>query len=187
VSSGAPLEDEALVASVVHFWTDAGPDQWFAQDSAFDALFRDRFLALHMEVAARRHDRWMATAEGGLALLVLADQFPRNAFRGTGHMYATDPLARHYARQALEAGHAERFAPGLRLFFFLPFAHSEDLADQDLSVALNASLGEPALSHAEGHRDIIRRFGRFPHRNPMLAREMTPQEDAFLRAGGFAG
>jgi uncharacterized protein (DUF924 family) len=102
-------------------------------------------------------------------------------------MYATDPLARHYARQALDAGHMERVAPELRLFFCLPFAHSEGIADQDISVVLNAKLGRPWLSHAEGHRDIIRRFGRFPHRNPMLGRATTAQEADFLRNGGFGG
>lgn len=168
------------------FWR-ASADQWFAKDPAFDTDFRRRFLDLHMAVAARRHDDWATTAEGAVALLILTDQFPRNAFRGTGHMYATDPLARHYARAALEAGHMEQVEPALRLFFCLPFAHSEALADQDLSVVLNARLGRSWLDHAEGHRDIIRRFGRFPHRNFMLARTTTAEEAAFLEEGGFRG
>ncbi|QRG07294.1 DUF924 family protein [Xanthobacter dioxanivorans] len=171
---------------VVAFWRGASA-KWFVKDARFDVAFRDRFIDLHMEVAARRHDDWMATPDGALALLILADQFPRNAFRGTGHMYATDPLARHYARQAEEAGHMPHVEADLRLFFCLPFAHSEHLADQDFSVALNARLGQPWLSHAEGHRDIIRRFGRFPHRNLMLGRFTTPEEDDYLKAGGFQG
>ena len=171
---------------VVAFWR-ASSDRWFAKDADFDRAFRERFLDRHMAVAARRHDDWMGTAEGALALLILTDQFPRNAFRGTGHMYATDLLARHYARLALDAGHMERVEPELRLFFCLPFAHSEDIADQDLSVQLNACLGPPWLGHAEGHRDIIRRFGRFPHRHAMLGRAMTPEEADFLEAGGFQG
>lgn len=176
------------VSAVVGFWSEAGTrGQWFDQDPAFDAAFRQRFLDLHMEVAARRRDGWAETAEGALALLVLTDQFPRNAFRGTAHMYATDPLARLHARQAVEAGHMERVEPALRLFFCLPFAHSEDIADQDISVALNARLGPTWLEHAEGHRDIIRRFGRFPHRNPMLGRATTPEEKRFLETGGFRG
>jgi uncharacterized protein (DUF924 family) len=120
-------------------------------------------------------------------LLILLDQYPRNAFRGTGHMYATDSLARHFARLADAAGFADQVDPSLRLFFCLPFSHSEDLADQDRAVALNAALGAEARSHAEGHRDIVRRFGRFPHRNPMLGRETTEAESAFLRNGGFKG
>jgi len=180
--------DDPGSAAVVAFWREAGAlGRWFDKDASFDRAFRDRFLDLHMTVAARGHDDWTAVADGALALLVLTDQFPRNAFRGTGHMYATDPLARFYARRALDAGHMERVDPELRLFFCLPFAHSEELLDQDLSVQLNARLGQPWLEHAEGHRDIIRRFGRFPHRNPMLGRTTTPEEVEFLRHGGFQG
>ncbi|TCQ03760.1 uncharacterized protein DUF924 [Rhizobium sp. PP-F2F-G36] len=102
-------------------------------------------------------------------------------------MFATDPLARHYARLALDGRHMARVKPELRLFFCLPFAHSEDMADQELSVRLNAGLGQPWLAHAEGHRDIIRRFGRFPHRNPGLGLTMTAEESAYLARGGFQG
>lgn len=180
--------DDALISDVVGFWKRAGDEgRWFAKDADFDRSFKERFLDLHMEVAKRQHDGWIETPEGALALLIIIDQFPRNAFRGTGHMYATDPLARHYAREARAAGHMERVEAELRLFLCLPFAHSEEIADQDISVALNARLGEPWLSHAEGHRDIIRRFGRFPHRNEMLGRETTLEEAAFLRNGGFQG
>ncbi|KKX25052.1 DUF924 family protein [Rhizobium sp. LC145] len=161
--------------------------QWFDKDEGFDRLFRDRFLDLHMAVAARRYEGWIEHAKGALALLVLTDQFPRNAFRGTAHMYATDPLARYYARLALDAGHMDHVSTDLRLFFCLPFTHSENITDQDLSVKLNARLGQPWLDHAEGHRDIIRRFGRFPHRNFMLGRATTAQEAEFLEAGGFQG
>lgn len=172
--------------AVVSFWT-ASSARWFDKDASFDTALRERFLDLHMKTAAREHDDWTASPDGALALLILTDQFPRNAFRGTAHMYATDPLARFYARQALETGHMEHVEPDVRLFFCLPFAHSEDLVDQELSVALNAGLGQPWLAHAEGHRDIIRRFGRFPHRNPMLGRITTPEEQAFLNGGGFGG
>ncbi|MGO4740991.1 DUF924 family protein [Bosea sp. 2KB_26] len=185
-SSPPPACKQARFSEVLAFWQGASA-KWFARDARFDAAFRDRFLALHLEVATRRHDDWLDTAEGALALLILTDQFPRNAFRGNGHMYATDPLARYYGGQAEAAGHMDRVTPDLRLFFCLPFAHSEDLDDQDISVRLNARLGQPWLSHAEGHRAIIRRFGRFPHRNPMLGRETTPAEARFLQGGGFRG
>jgi uncharacterized protein (DUF924 family) len=184
-------EDRAIdmrSADVVAFWKTAGAQgRWFDKQESFDRAFRERFLDLHMEVAARRHDGWMALPDGALALLILTDQFPRHAFRGTSRMYATDPLARLYARQALEAGHANNVEPEMRLFFCLPFAHSEDMLDQDLSVTLNARLGQPWLDHAQGHRDIIRRFGRFPHRNPMLGRATTSEEAEFLKHGGFQG
>lgn len=172
---------------VVAFWRKAGPGAWFEKDAAFDAAFRDRFLGEHLAAARRERDGLMADADGALALMLLLDQFPRNAFRGTAHMYATDPLARHFAAAALDAGHDGATEPALRLFFYLPFAHSEAPADQDRSVRLNGALGRPWVEHAEGHREIIRRFGRFPHRNAMLGRETTTEERAFLEAGGFAG
>lgn len=174
------------VQDVVNFWQ-VSEEHWFAQEPAFDRAFRERFLDLHMAAAARQFDGWGTSADGALALLILTDQFPRNAFRGTAHMYATDPLARLYARQALAAGHMDMVRQDMRLFFCLPFAHSEDILDQDISVRLNAGLGQPWLDHAEGHRDIIRRFGRFPHRNAMLGRITTPQEASFLKQGGFQG
>lgn len=173
--------------AVTNFWRDAGPERWFTKDAAFDTLFRDRFLSLHFAAARRELDGWAQTAQGSLALLILLDQFPRNSFRGTAHMYATDPLARLIARRAHEAGHGEAIAAELRLFLHLPFGHSEDLADQDLAVRLNTPLGGPALESAVGHREIIRRFGRFPHRNALLGRETTAEEKAFIDAGGFAG
>lgn len=174
-------------SDVVAFWREAGEEKWFAKDPAFDAEFRERFLDLHMAVAARRHEAWIATADGALALILLTDQYPRNSFRGTAHMYATDPLARHYAREAETAGYMEQLAPELRVFLCLPFEHSEDPADQDLGCALSERLGEQLQSYAELHRDIIRRFGRFPHRNEMLARETTAEEASFLAEGGFSG
>lgn len=150
---------------IVSFWRDATVDKWFAKDTAFDGLCRERCLPLHMEVAARQHDHCLTTAQGALGLILLVDQIPRNIFRGTGHMYATDSLARYYARTARAAGFMRQVELELRVFFLLPFAHSESLVDQDISVALSTSMGQPYVKHAERHRDIIRRFGRFPHRN----------------------
>ncbi len=183
----APPHTNPFAADVVRFWHEAGADQWFGKDPAFDRRLRESFFELHLSAARRECDEWLATPEGALALLILLDQFPRNAFRNTAHMYSTDVLARHFARQALAANHMNGVAPNLRLFFCLPFAHSEDLADQDVSVQLNTRLGATERAHAEGHRDIIRRFGRFPHRNPLLLRETTAAEQAFLDEGGFAG
>ncbi|MDP3254688.1 MAG: DUF924 family protein [Bosea sp. (in: a-proteobacteria)] len=173
--------------SVIDFWRDAGAERWFRKDAAFDSLFRERFLSLHFAAARRELDGWADSAPGSLALAILLDQLPRNGFRGTAHMYATDPLARHFARLAQARGHGEAIEPELRLFLHLPFCHSEDVADQDLSVALSTPLGGEAAEHAEGHREVVRRFGRFPHRNALLGRETTPEEAAFLAEGGFAG
>jgi uncharacterized protein (DUF924 family) len=174
-------------AAVVAFWREAGPGLWFAKDEAFDRRFRERFLPLHEAAARGELAAWLVTTDGAFALMVLLDQFPRNAFRGTPRMYATDALAREVADAAIKAGHDRAAPTELQLFFYLPFGHSEDLADQERSVALTRRLGQPTLSHAEHHRDIIRRFGRFPHRNPLLRRPMRPEEQRFLDEGGFAG
>ena len=174
-------------ASVVHFWHEAGSKLWFAKDAKFDSIFRERFLSLHEAAAQGELAGWLATPNGALALLVLLDQFPRNAFRGTPRMYATDAMAREAAAAAIEAGHDRAVETELQVFFYLPFAHSENLADQERSVALNRRLGQPMLSHAERHRGIVQRFGRFPHRNAILGRAMTGEEQRFLDEGGYAG
>jgi uncharacterized protein (DUF924 family) len=176
------------IAQIVEFWVQARRDEnWFSKNPAFDAEFCARFLTAHEEAARGACEDWLASADGTLALLILTDQFPRNAFRGTVRMYATDAAARRYARTAIDAGYFLQVSSELRLFFALPFAHSEDPADQEFSVALNAALGEPYLTHAKRHRDIVRRFGRFPHRNEILGRVSRAAEIEFLANGGFAG
>lgn len=172
--------------AVVNFWRDAGPRRWFRKNAAFDAEFRARFLNDH-EAAAQGKLDWANDALGALALVILLDQFPRNAFRGTARMYATDNQARQVAENAIAAGFDIQVSAELRLFFYLPFAHSEDLADQDRSMELSGRLGIDYFKHAREHREIILRFGRFPHRNELLGRTTTAEERQFLDAGGFAG
>lgn len=173
--------------SVLQFWTDAGPSLWFAKDAEFDRLFRTRFILDHEAAARGDLDYWQSTPEGALALVILLDQFPRNAFRGTPRMYDTDALARRVATRALAAGYDQVTGPILRKFFVLPFAHSEELADQERAVALARRIGADDLAHAEHHRDIVRRFGRFPHRNRILGRESTRAEIDYLEHGGYQG
>ncbi|QND53924.1 DUF924 family protein [Phyllobacterium sp. 628] len=179
--------DQAGIADIVTFWRDAGPDAWFTKDAAFDETFRQRFLDRHFAAARREYDHWVETAEGTLALMILLDQFPRNSFRGTGHMYATDSLAHFYADQALEKGHDLTLEPSLRGFLYLPFMHSEDIDQQLRCVKLYTASVPSQIKWAEEHYDIIRRFGRFPHRNVILGRKSTPEELEFLEAGGFSG
>jgi uncharacterized protein (DUF924 family) len=173
--------------SVLTFWREAGPGEWFAQKPEFDRAFRDRFLRLHEAAARGELDGWAGTADGALALVVLLDQFPRNAFRGTARMYATDAAALRIADAVIAKGFDQAVASELRLFIYLPYAHSETVAHQYKSVLLNEQLGEPSASHARRHRDIIVRFGRFPHRNPILGRAMTAEEQRYLDEGGFKG
>jgi uncharacterized protein (DUF924 family) len=172
---------------VLEFWRQAGPALWFAKDEHFDRRFRERFLAAHEAAARGELEHWLATPEGALSLVILLDQFPRNAFRGTARMYDTDALARKAAAKSLAAGYDQRVPLELRKFFVLPFAHSEDLADQDRAVALARRIGPEDLAHAEHHRDIVRRFGRFPHRNQILGRESTAAELRYLADGGYQG
>lgn len=175
-------------ADVVNFWIEAGPKRWFKKDAGFDAQIRSRFEAAHHAAARRELDGWAETSQGVLALLLLLDQFPRNMFRESAHAFATDPLARHFARIAVDAGFDTEVDRGLRCFFYLPFEHSESLADQDLACALLEALGDADFyKWALLHRGIIQRFGRFPHRNTSLGRETTENEAEFLRSGGFAG
>lgn len=175
-------------AEIVRFWRDAGPKRWFEKDADFDAEIRRRFLAAHEAAANGALRGWEENAEGALALLLLTDQFPRNMFRGQARAFAADELARNIAARALLKGFDAQVPSDLRTFFYLPFEHSEDLADQERAIALYRAAGdEDGLKWALLHADIIRRFGRFPHRNSCLGRATTPEEQAFLDGGGFAG
>lgn len=177
----------AAPAEVVAFWRDAGADKWFTKDAGFDATVRTRFLDTYEAAVRGELAAWEASAAGALALVLVLDQFPRNMFRGDARVYAADALARAVAERAIARGF-DREAGALRKFFYLPFEHSEDPADQARCVALNRAAGDAdALKWAEHHADIIRRFGRFPHRNAALGRTSTPEEEAFLAEGGFAG
>jgi len=182
----------AIAADVVGYWRHAGPSKWFKKSAAFDDALRLRFEPVHHAAARGEYAGWDQTSEGALALALLFDQIPRNLYRRSAHAFATDALARAVCNQALERALEREIEPALRVFFYMPFMHSEDLADQDRSVMLfenhDIETGElDSLKAAVTHRDIIRRFGRFPHRNPMFGRVTTPEEQAFLEDGGFAG
>jgi len=172
--------------AVVSFWRDAGVAAWFRRDDAFDLRFRNGFLETHFAAARRELDEWADSAEGSLALLILLDQFPRNVFRGTAHAFATDPLARHFAEHAVAAGHDVATDGALRIFRYMPFEHSETLADQQRALVLIEPLGAEYQRYARIHHDVIARFGRFPHRNAALGRATTSEEQSFLDTGGFA-
>ena len=183
LAHGAPRAGE-----IVAFWRAAGPARWFARSDAFDARLRARFSGRVEEAASGRLDHWADTPEGALARILLLDQLPRNLHRDMPRMFETDVVARQAANAALAAGHDKAFARDLRQFFYLPFMHSEDMADQERALALYEALGdEDALKFAHVHVDAIRRFGRYPHRNAILGRATTPEEQAYLDEGGFSG
>jgi uncharacterized protein (DUF924 family) len=180
-------EDPVTPAGILAFWRDAGPKRWYTPDEAFDAEVRRRFLGLWQRAAAGELSSWETSDDGALALVIVLDQFPRNMFRDDIRTYASDAHAREVASRAVERGVDARIDAALREFLYLPFMHSEHLADQMRCIALSRAAGHvESLKWAEHHADIIRRFGRFPHRNRLLGRATTPEEQAFLDEGGFS-
>ena len=175
--SSADVIEPVWVGDVIQFWfAELTEAHWFARDDELDARIRDRFLALHEQIVLS--DGIDAAAPRPLlAAVIVVDQFSRNMFRGTPRAFAADPIARRLARQAVERGFDLSMTREERFFLYLPFEHSEDRADQALSVDLIGQLGhEEWTRHALAHRSIIDRFGRFPHRNAILGRTSTPDE-----------
>jgi uncharacterized protein (DUF924 family) len=195
--------DKKFLGDVYRYWFGSlsGPDDfpkdkseiWFKQSDATDSFIRDSFGAAILEAANAKWDLGELTREEQIALVILLDQFPRNIFRTSGEAFAYDAKARELARRLIDGRH--RFHRVERSFLFLPFEHSEEAADQDLSVFLFAEDAVSApeswtktsriyLDYATKHRDLIRKFGRFPHRNAVLGRPSTPEEEAFLKEHG---
>ncbi|MBI1330062.1 MAG: DUF924 family protein [Alphaproteobacteria bacterium] len=175
---------------IVDFWLhDVGPARWYVKDSALDAEIAAKLGDLHEAARDGRLDEWRNDAEGSLALLILLDQVPRNIFRGDARAFATDGRARDVAYDSVAAGYDIAIAGPMRIFFYLPFMHSENLNDQNRSVELIAErIGVDSENHAFAlkHREVIARFGRFPGRNAALNRSSTSEEQAFLASNpGF--
>jgi len=175
-------------ADILAFWREAGYDRWYKKDDAFDADVRRRYLDIWQRASAGELSAWEASDDGALALTIVLDQFPRNIFRGDARAFSSDAQAREVAARAIARGADARIDPQLAEFLYMPFMHSEILADQLRCVELFRSAPNPDnLRYAEEHAEIIRRFGRFPHRNLMLGRATTAEEQAYLDAGGFSG
>ncbi len=173
---------------ILSFWKKTGPERWFKKDSALDRKIHQQFLVTHQAAEMEKLADWEMSAEGALALLLLFDQFPRNMFRGTARAFANDEQARAIAARAIKRGFDKKTALPLRSFFYLPFEHSENLDDQEISLKLfRATKDKELVKWAKLHYDIIKRFGRFPHRNVILGRSSTLNEIAFLESGGFGG
>ena len=179
-----------IAEDVLRFWLDeCGPESWFLKDEALDRAIRERFGAVRDELADDLDMAldWAKTPRRALAAAIVLDQFSRNLFRGDPRSFEADPLARDLAREAVIRGfHLDKTIPeGSAIFFVLPFEHSESEADQDWSMALARLVGnEEFVRFAEAHRDIVLRFGRFPHRNAVLGRDSTAEELAFLKEPG---
>jgi uncharacterized protein (DUF924 family) len=185
------------IDAVLDFWFGApgSPErgtaraEWFRKDAAFDEAIRARFGALVDEAAAGGLAGWADDDRGALAELVVCDQFPRNLFRDTARAFALDPRALALARRLVAEGRDARLAPLERVFVYLPFEHSESLADQREAVRLLGALRDDPVAGgyhewAVKHLEVVERFGRFPHRNAVLGRPSTAQELAFLAQPG---
>ncbi len=181
------MTDLTTIASpqtILEFWfAESAQARWFDSTPAFDHTLRERFLEAYRAAAAGRLEDWEQTPPGALALAIALDQFPLNMFRGQPESFATEAAARAVADRAIARGFDRELEPIQRLFLYLPFMHGEALADQDRSVSLFERLGlEDSLHFARHHRDLIARFGRFPHRNAILGRDSTPEEIAYLNS-----
>ena len=176
----------AEAQAILDFWfVESGPEKWFSKDAAFDKAIVSRFGGVYRRAYDGEVGDWIETAEGCLALMIVLDQFPRNMFRDDPRAFATDPHARILLRHMLDMGYDKGLDARQRQFLYMPLQHSENRDDQALSVELNATLGdEDVLKFARAHKDIIDRFGRFPHRNAILGRESTSEELAFLDQPG---
>lgn len=175
-------------SEIITFWRNAGYERWYGKDDAFDQELRDRFMGTWEAARDGKLTAWQDSDDGALALVIALDQFPRNMFRNDPRAFSTDPLARDVALRAIEESRDLRTDPRLRSFLYLPFEHSEAMHDQERCIELFRTKGDAdGLKWAELHADIIRKFGRFPHRNAVLGRTTTPEEAAFLKDGGFKG
>ncbi len=173
---------------VIKFWEEAGEDRWFTKNAAFDGTLTVRFKEAVKDAQAGAYDHWAETAEGALGLVILIDQFSRNIHRGSPLAFAGDARALKTAKAAVAKGWHRAFPAPLAQWFVMPFEHAEDLDAQRQAVALFNTMGLSEMAHwAQIHLDIIAQFGRFPHRNAVLGRTSTPEEIAFLKAGGFSG
>ena len=175
---------------ILEFWLDeTGPDGWYKASDALDDEIRQRFQLTWEAACEGKYSLWLTYPSGALAYIILMDQFPRNMFRGDARSFASDRAALAAAKSAIERGWDLRIDEPARQFFYMPLMHSENLCDQDRCVRLMCERmpegRETNLLHARAHREVIRRFGRFPYRNDALSRANTPAEKAFVAAGGY--
>ncbi|MFC3614933.1 DUF924 family protein [Lutimaribacter marinistellae] len=175
---------------VLGFWLDEiGPEGWYKQDEALDAEIRERFMDAWQQATEGRYSLWLTYPSGALAYIILTDQFPRNMFRGEAKAFSTDKPALAAAKAAVDKGWDLKIDEPARQFFYLPMMHSENLCDQERCVRLMCErmpeTGANNLLHARAHREVIRAFGRFPHRNSALDRDTTSVEAAYVDGGGY--
>jgi uncharacterized protein (DUF924 family) len=180
-------KDDELIREILDFWfSDEVRPRWFKSTTEFDDLLRERYQHTWELARANTYDYWEQEAESALALVIILDQFPLNMFRTDARQYSTEAHARDIATGAIERGLDRQLSSEQKAFLYLPFMHSESMADQDRSVELYERAGlENNLKYALHHRDVVQRFGRFPHRNQVLGRESTPEEIEYLKTANW--
>lgn len=182
------MSDALEPKDVLDFWFAAGKQKWFCKDATFDAEIIEKFKPHHEAARDGAYDGWQDSVNGALALIILLDQFSRNMYRGSGDAFAADAKALAVAKSMVDAGADMELPQAVRQWIYLPYEHSEVLVDQERCIELMKRSGlDEVIEWAHIHADVIRRFGRFPHRNGVLGRESTPEEQAFLEDGGFSG
>jgi uncharacterized protein (DUF924 family) len=176
-------KDDDLVNEIIDFWfSDEVKPKWFNATPEFDALLRERFEKIWGLARTGMYDHWAQEPQSALALVIILDQFPLNMFRQDARQYSTEAHARTIARQLIDQGGDQQLSSTQKAFLYLPFMHSEDLKDQDYAVELYQKAGlEDNLRYAHHHRDVVKRFGRFPHRNEALGRKSSEQEIEYLK------
>ncbi len=178
----------ATPTEILQFWSAAGPEKWWKKDDAFDAEIRERFGETHAAATRGELDHWTDSADGTLALIIVLDQFSRNLFRNDPKAFAQDRACVKIVKNAMNAGLDRQVSDDLVAFFYLPLMHCETLEDQHLCLEQMKRLNiEGNIKAAREHLEIIDKFGRFPHRNTVLGRETSEEEQAFLDGGGFSG
>jgi uncharacterized protein (DUF924 family) len=179
----------ATQSEIIEFWLEEiGPQRWYDDSQELDNTIRERFMETWEEALGGKLESWECSREGALALLIVLDQFPRNMFRGEGRSFASDQKALAVAKKAISKGFDKQTPLPERIFFYMPMMHSENSVDQEHSVRLiKMNIGETAyLKHARVHREVIRKFGRFPYRNEALGRHSSEDEASYLANGGYA-
>jgi len=180
--------DIASSQSVLNFWIEAGPSKWFRKDGSFDDEIRSKFLTTFNAARNRELRQWESEPDSAMALILVLDQFSRNLYRDSDEAFAQDAYCLDVVKAAMESGLDRRMPQEIAEFCYMPLMHSEDLGDQENCIEQMQRLGlEETVKFAIIHRDIIKQFGRFPHRNAVLGRTTTEAEQAFLEAGGFSG
>lgn len=182
------MNTDSHAEAILNFWKSAGGEKWFTKDDAFDAAIKENFGALMQQAIDKQLDHWSSDPNNCLALILMLDQFSRNLFRNSKKAFEQDKTALALAKLAVKDDYLSKVDKEIMPFMLMPYMHSENLEDQQACVDIMTAQGlDGYIKSAVQHLEIIKNFGRFPHRNDLLKREMSESEREFLNQGGFSG